>query len=847
MAPNNRPQGRQKTVLGGSATVQKKGSGLGTGPVGAGGGGIPHGGAGGGPVRSGGGRGKLFMIIVVLVVLLGGGGLGGLLGSHGSSDDASQDNQNAASQTTETQQSQNASEIASDNTGITSLGTLAQLLGSGAFSQYYAGNTQGNAATGSTGAGSLFQSYTSNYSAGASGNTSYSKLNTEVDTRAREKRTKLKGNGQDIITILVYMCGTDLESKHGMATADMMEMAAAKLSDQINLLVYTGGCIKWQNNIVDNGTNQIYKVQSGGVKCLEKDMGNKGMTLPETLTEYINYGTENYPADRYELIFWDHGGGTLSGYGYDEKNKGNGSMTLAGIDKALKSAGTDFDFIGFDACLMATLENALMLSNYADYMIASEETEPGVGWYYTNWLTRLSENTSMPTIEIGQHIIDDFVDVCNKKCQGQKTTLSIVDLAELSQTVPEELTSFAKATSELIKEDNYKTVSDARYNTREFAQSSKIDQVDLVDFAKKIGTNESKELADTIVNAVKYNKTSKSISDAYGISAYFPLKKMSKVNQAASIYGDIGMDAEYTSCIKDFASLQLGGQAASNSGSSPMPSLLGTLLGTSSSLSGSSGTSAMMSLFGSMLSGNLGNAAGITQAAAGFLSDRSFNDEQAASYIQKNSLDASSLLWTIDTDESYKLMLTEEQWGLVHDLDLNVFYDDGEGYIDLGLDNVMEYDDDGNLIGAYDNTWLTINGAVVAYYHTDTVEESAGSYTISGYVPAFLNGERVKLLLVFDEANPQGYISGAVSDYEDEADTIAKNTIALSDGDELQFICDYYNYDGEYQDSYKLGDPITVSASDGIVIGNMDIGTSTLATYRLTDIYEQTYWTQVIP
>ncbi|MBR2276074.1 MAG: peptidase C11, partial [Lachnospiraceae bacterium] len=458
-----------------------------------------------------------------------------------------------------------------------------------------------------------------------------------------------------------------------------------------------------------------------------------------------------------------------------------------------------------------------------------------------------SENTSMPTIEIGQHIIDDFVDVCNKKCQGQKTTLSIVDLAELSQTVPEELTSFAKATSELIKEDNYKTVSDARYNTREFAQSSKIDQVDLVDFAKKIGTNESKELADTIVNAVKYNKTSKSISDAYGISAYFPLKKMNKVNQAASIYGDIGMDAEYTSCIKDFASLQLGGQAASNSGSSPMPSLLGTLLGTSSSLSGSSGTSAMMSLFGSMLSGNLGNAAGITQAAAGFLSDRSFNDEQAASYIQKNSLDASSLLWTIDTDESYKLMLTEEQWGLVHDLDLNVFYDDGEGYIDLGLDNVMEYDDNGNLIGAYDNTWLTINGAVVAYYHTDTVEESAGSYTISGYVPAFLNGERVKLLLVFDEANPQGYISGAVSDYEDEADTIAKNTIALSDGDELQFICDYYNYDGEYQDSYKLGDPITVSASDGIVIGNMDIGTSTLATYRLTDIYEQTYWTQVIP
>ncbi|MBQ7563177.1 MAG: peptidase C11 [Lachnospiraceae bacterium] len=845
MAPNNRPVGRQKTVLGGSASVQKKGSGLGTGPVGAGGGGIHSGGSGQGPIRfGGGGRGRLFMILVVLIVLLGGRGLSSLFGGHSSEESASEA---SVQETQGMQTSQSATEAVSENTGLTSLSSLATLLGSGAFSQYYAGNSQ----TAGSSSGSLFQNYTSNYSPNASGTTSYTKLNTEVDSRAREKRTKLKGNGQDIITILVYMCGTDLESKHGMATADMMEMAAAKLSDQVNLLVYTGGCIKWQNNIVDNGTNQIYKVQSGGVKCLEKDMGNKGMTLPETLTEYINYGTKNYPADRYELIFWDHGGGTISGYGYDEKNKGNGSMTLSGIDKALKSAGTAFDFIGFDACLMATLENALMLSNYADYMIASEETEPGVGWYYTNWLTKLSENTSMPTIEIGQMIIDDFVDVCNKKCQGQKTTLSIVDLAELSQTVPEELTSFAKATSELIRQDNYKTVSDARYNTREFAQSSKIDQVDLVDFAKKIGTAESKELADTIIGAVKYNKTSRSISDAYGISAYFPLKKMNKVDQAASLYGAIGMDSEYTSCIKDFASLQLGGQAASNSNSSPMPSLLGTLLGTSSALSGSSGSSAMMSLFGSMLSGNLGNAVGITQAAAGFLSDRSFDDQKAASYIQKNSLDASALLWTIDTDEAYKLMLTEEQWDLVHDLDLNVFYDDGEGYIDLGLDNVMEYDDAGNLIGTYDNTWLTINGSVVAYYHTDTVEEGDGSYTISGYVPAFLNGERVKLLLVFDAENPQGYISGAVSDYEEvadpETDTIAKNTIALSDGDELQFICDYYSYDGEYQDSYKLGDPIRLSQADGIVIGNMDIGTSTLATYRLTDIYEQTYWTQVIP
>ena len=527
-------------------------------------------------------------------------------------------------------------------------------------------------------------------------------------------------------------------------------------------------------------------------------------------------------------------------------------MTLAGIDKALKDAGTTFDFIGFDACLMATLENGLMLSQYGDYMIASEETEPGVGWYYTGWLNKLSQNTSMPTIEIGKNIIDDFVDVCNKKCQGQKTTLSIVDLAELTATVPEELTSFAKATSELINNDNYKVVSDARYHTREFAQSSKIDQVDLVDFAKKIGTGESKELADTIVSAVKYNKTSKSISDAYGISAYFPLKKMSKVDQAADIYDDIGMDAEYTSCIKDFASLQLGGQVAtsqSDSSGSPLPSLLGTLLGTSTGASSSSQNTAMMvNLFGSMLSGNFGKLVALSSANTGFLSGRSLDDAKASSYVKDNMLDASVLMWTVDADGTPKLELSEEQWSLIHDLDLNVFYDDGAGYIDLGLDNVFDYDNDGNLIGQYDNTWLTINGQAVAYYHTDTVESEDGSVTISGYVPAFLNGERVKLIIVFDDENPEGYVTGAESDYNDQdTDTIAKNTIALQDGDKLDFICDYYSYEGEYQDSFYLGESLIVSEADGLTIANMDIGKDTRATYRLTDIYEQSYWTPVIP
>ena len=186
-------------------------------------------------------------------------------------------------------------------------------------------------------------------------------LNTSVSSGAREKYTKLLGSGKDTVTLMVYMCGTDLESRSGMATNDLQEMAAATLGDKINLLVYTGGCKRWNNNIIDNNVNQIYQITSNGMRRLVSNDGKKAMIDPSTLSSYIKWCKANYPATRYGLILWDHGGGSISGYGYDEKYAGNGSMDLAGINKALKDGGTKFDFIGFDACLMATAETALML------------------------------------------------------------------------------------------------------------------------------------------------------------------------------------------------------------------------------------------------------------------------------------------------------------------------------------------------------------------------------------------------------------------------------------------------------------------------------------------------------
>ncbi len=65
-------------------------------------------------------------------------------------------------------------------------------------------------------------------------------LNREVSPQAREKRTVLKGNGQDTVTIMVYMCGTDLESRAGMGTSDLTTSEPGKRSDgQVCSLSYT--------------------------------------------------------------------------------------------------------------------------------------------------------------------------------------------------------------------------------------------------------------------------------------------------------------------------------------------------------------------------------------------------------------------------------------------------------------------------------------------------------------------------------------------------------------------------------------------------------------------------------
>ncbi len=805
------PRGREKYVTGEGKPIERRGEGLGTGRVGREqgysgrgegtpppSGGAPQGTGGGGPTRS---RSKLGIFAIIIALLFGGGfGLSNILGGGNTATPS------------------NTNNISSPVSG-------------------------------------LFSGFTdSSISSGWITESNSGKLNTEVSESARDKRTVYYNDSRDHATVMVYMCGTDLESKSGMASSDMKEMAAATLNSNVDVIVYTGGCKSWKINGISNTVNQIYKISNGNLSCLVKNDGTQAMTNPATLTRFINYCTKNYPANRNILVLWDHGGGSISGFGYDERNANAGSMTLKGIKDALTASNTKFDFIGFDACLMGTLENALMLEPFADYLIGSEETEPGVGWYHTRWLSELSKNPAIDTVSLGKIIVDDFVSYCNQRCPGQKTTLYVIDLPELVASVPQEFAQFANETASAINGKDYKKISDARSKTREFAVSSKSDQIDLVHLAYNIGTEKAKNLAQALLKSVKYNKTSSSVTNAYGLAIYFPYKKTSRVASAVKAYESLGLDSDYTECIRSFASLELSGQVVANDGNqaSPLPSLLGNYTGSSSSTSidiadllsgflGSASSSGAPVASAPSSSGGLGGLMSI----AGALLGNNFNVDRAAEVINENQLVTDEWEWK-EADGEKRIAISDEQWSQIHSLCLNVFYDDGEGYIDMGLDNVYKISDNGELISDFDGTWIAIDNQPVPYYYIDTFDDGT-NYTITGRVPVLLNGERANLILVFDNAHPRGYIAGARTDYVNgETDTVAKGMEKLNEGDKIEFVCDFYSYEGEYLDSYRLGDELIYNGDH--VISNVTVDEDNCsATYLITDIYNNEYWTPVIP
>ena len=88
----------------------------------------------------------------------------------------------------------------------------------------------------------------------------------------------------------------------------------------------------------------------------------------------------------------------------------------------------------------------------------------------------------------------------------------------------------------------------------------------------------------------------------------------------------------------------------------------------------------------------------------------------------------------------------------------------------------------------------------------------------------------------------ENLLAPEILDFFHSADHVVAN---VKDGDIIDFVCDYYSYDGEYLDSYMLGEQLVVE--DELVISDVYInGDAVNLTYLFTDLYNREYWTDPV-
>lgn len=346
-------------------------------------------------------------------------------------------------------------------------------------------------------------------------------------------------------TVMVYLVGSDLESQSGAASMDIVEMMESGVdTSKNNILVYTGGTKQWFIEDIPATQNSIYKLENGEFS-LVKSLESLNMGDSSTLTEFLNYGVTNHSADSYGLILWNHGAGPMIGYGVDEVH--GDLLEMSEITNALSRAGfgneLKLEFLGFDACLMGSIETAWTIKDYAEFLIASQETEPGTGWDYA-FMEKL--NYYDEGNHIGQAIIDSYFsgyeEIVSQYPQFEADlTLSCMNLSKIDD-VEDGLNLLFKEVDSNILSGSFQQTSKCRYetNVKKF-KDCKISELDYsfsewnnctIELAKGLVLEKEKTVAQDVID--KWGEPTENRTSEYGTT----LEYIKEENVMYSIYFD---------------------------------------------------------------------------------------------------------------------------------------------------------------------------------------------------------------------------------------------------------------------------------------------------------------------
>ena len=201
---------------------------------------------------------------------------------------------------------------------------------------------------------------------------------------------------------MVYMCGSNLESDGAKASNDISSMLAARANmEDVNVVLLLGGTTVWSTGY---DASVLTLLQLGTRRpSIVTTFPLTGMNESVTMSNFLTYCYENYPADRYDLMIWDHGGGPISGVCQDSLFKGD-TLQLKELTDALDAspfANGGLELVSFNACLMSSAEVGVALAPYANYMVASEDTQYGLDFA---WLSGIENDAD--GLETGKKIVD---------------------------------------------------------------------------------------------------------------------------------------------------------------------------------------------------------------------------------------------------------------------------------------------------------------------------------------------------------------------------------------------------------------------------------------------------------
>ena len=265
---------------------------------------------------------------------------------------------------------------------------------------------------------------------------------------------------------------------------------------------------------------------------LKSDLGELNMGDSQTLIDFASWAITEYPAEKYLLVIWNHGGGfrspayTIKDIAWDDTSGGD-KITMPELEYALSvinaQMGQKIDIVGMDACLMAMTEVAYQIKDYADILVASEENEPSDGWPYDTILAQLVANPTMSSTQLATDIVDKYI----YSYLSYEITQSAIDLSYMD-TLATQLSNLALAimSDTLTPSINY---INAAYSSQYYGDP---DFIDLYDFCSKvliysyniqvksIALNIQQTLISSVVINSNYNGWS--VSGSKGLSIYFP-------------------------------------------------------------------------------------------------------------------------------------------------------------------------------------------------------------------------------------------------------------------------------------------------------------------------------------